>query len=76
MASAKQDLLERVEGLTEEEARLLLELMSQQTGQRELAVCLTDDSFAPPTSRDPFESFEPFEASGIAGSRLLIADRR
>jgi hypothetical protein len=76
MASAKQDLLERIERLTEEEARLLLELISQQTCQQELAVCLTDDSFALPTSQDPFESFEPFEASGMAGSRLLIADRR
>jgi len=65
-----------VERLTDEEAQLLLELMSQQTCQRELAVCLTDDSFAPPTSGDPFESFEPFETSGMAGSRLLIADRR
>ena len=76
MASAKQDLLERVERLTEEEAQLLLVFVKERACQQELAVCLTDDSFAPPTSRDPFESFEPFEASGMAGSRLLIADRR
>lgn len=89
MGSAKESLREKVEELSEEEARRVLDLLG--TGEVDFArprkTELTREVVAerlrgrpgfglPEENAPAFEKFEPIETTGIPASKLLIADRR
>ena len=89
MGTAREDLREKVDRLSEEEARRVLDLIA--AGQPEPAPApegeLTRDAIrarlagkagfrVPPGDAQPFRRVEPIDCPGIPASELLIADRR
>ncbi|MGA3257767.1 MAG: hypothetical protein ABSE35_02725 [Bryobacteraceae bacterium] len=89
MATAKEDLRGKVDRLSEEEARKVLDLMAARQPQPARAPEgeLTRDAIrarlagkvgfrVPPGDAQPFRSVKPVHCPGIPASELLIADRR
>jgi hypothetical protein len=89
MATAREDLREKVDRLSEEEARKLLDLITarQPEPARAPEGELTRDAMrarlageagfrVPPGDAKPFRRVQPICCSGIPASELLIADRR
>ena len=89
MASAREDLREKVDRLSEEEARKVLDLIAARPPEpaRSPEGELTRDVIrarlagkvgfrVPPGDAQPFRSVKPIHCPGIPASELLIADRR
>lgn len=89
MASAKESLREKVELLSEEEAREILDLITRRetglgspdkgklTREAVRARLAGRPGFrVPPEDAPPFRRFKPMKCPGVPASELLISDRR
>jgi len=89
MATAREDLREKVDRLSEEEARKVLDLIAARPPEPARAPEgeLTRDAIrarlagkvgfrVPPGDAKPFRRLQPIRCPGIPASELLIADRR
>ena len=89
MATAREDLREKVDRLSEEEARKAPDLIAARPPEpaRSPEGELTRDVIrarlagkvgfrVPPGDAQPFRSVKPIHCPGIPASELLIADRR
>ena len=89
MASVKEILVREVEGLSEEDAQEVLDLLrTKKNGavtpgrpkltREELIKRAAGHPgiHAPDPNAPPFERIEPIETRGIPASQMLIADRR
>ena len=85
MATAKEDLRDKVDRLSEEEARKVLDLIAAR--ERAADGKLTRDAIrarlagdpgfrVPPQDAQPFRRVQPIHCPGVPASELLIADRR
>ena len=87
MASTKQSLHDRVEQLTDEQARVVLDWLSslppagapkQELTREEILRRAADlpGIRVPDPNAPPFEKFEPIKTRGMPASEMLIRDRR
>jgi hypothetical protein len=89
MATAKESLRDRVDRLSEEEAREVLDLIETKESEpgRSPSTKLTRETIrarlaghpgfrVPPENAPPFRRVQPIDCPGVPASELLIADRR
>ena len=89
MATAKESLREKVDRLSEEEAREVLDLIAAKATEqaRSARKKLTREGIrarlagrpgfrVPPDDAPPFRRVQPINCPGVPASELLIADRR